>query len=110
MGTANADRISDFASGSDKLQLDDAAFTAIGAMGNFAAGDARFWASHPAARRHDANDRVVYNTSTGQLYYDADGSGSGRGAAHRHGAERPGRRGHRHRRDLTTLAARTRDA
>ena len=72
----NADRVSDFASGQDKLELDDAAFGAIGAMGNFAAGDARFWASS-AGVAHDANDRVLYNTSTGQLYYDADGNGSG---------------------------------
>lgn len=76
MGSTNADRVSDFASGADKLQLDDAAFRAIGAMGNFAAGDARFWASGNGAA-HDANDRVLYNTSTGQLYYDADGNGGG---------------------------------
>jgi Ca2+-binding RTX toxin-like protein len=76
MGTANADRVNDFASGSDKLALDDAAFTAVGAMGNFAAGDARFWSSSTGTA-HDANDRVIYNTSTGSLYYDADGSGAG---------------------------------
>jgi Ca2+-binding RTX toxin-like protein len=76
MGTANADRISDFASGQDKVQLEDGAFTAIGAMGNFAAGDARFWSSGTGTA-HDANDRVIYNTSTGQLYYDADGNGGG---------------------------------
>ena len=76
MGSANADRVSDFVSGQDKLQLDDAAFGAIGASGGFAAGDARFWASSSGAA-HDANDRVVYNTSTGQLYYDADGNGAG---------------------------------
>jgi Ca2+-binding RTX toxin-like protein len=79
MGTANADRISDFASGSEKLQLDDAAFTAIGAMGNFAAADARFKANSSGTAT-DTNDRVVFNTSTGQLYYDADGSGSGAAA------------------------------
>jgi Ca2+-binding RTX toxin-like protein len=76
MGTANADRVGDFTSGGDKLQLDDSAFTAIGATGNFAAGDGRFWASS-AGTAHDANDRVLYNTSTGQLYYDADGNGGG---------------------------------
>ena len=76
MGTANADQIGDFSSGSDKLHLDDAAFTAIGAMGNFAAADARFKANSSGTAT-DTNDRVVFNTSTGQLYYDADGSGSG---------------------------------
>ena len=76
MGTANADRISDFASGSDKLHLDDAAFAAIGAMGNFAAADARFKANSGGTAT-DTSDRVVFNTSTGQLYYDADGSGAG---------------------------------
>jgi Ca2+-binding RTX toxin-like protein len=67
----------DFVSGTDKLALDDAFFTAIGAGGNFAAGDARFWAAAGATSGHDANDRVVYNSSTGNLYYDADGNGAG---------------------------------
>jgi Ca2+-binding RTX toxin-like protein len=76
MGTANADRLSDFASGSDKLYLDDAEFTAIGTMGNFGAGDTRFKANDRGTAT-DTNDRVVFNTSTGQLYYDADGNGAG---------------------------------
>jgi Ca2+-binding RTX toxin-like protein len=74
---ANADRITDFVSASDKLLLDDAAFANIGAVGNFAAGDGRFWAAAGATSGHDANDRVIYNTSTGSLYYDGDGSGAG---------------------------------
>jgi Ca2+-binding RTX toxin-like protein len=77
MGTTNADRVSDFASGWDKVQLDDSAFTTIGAAGNFASGDGRFWSAAGATAGHDANDRVIYNQSTGSLYYDADGSGSG---------------------------------
>jgi hypothetical protein len=49
---------------------------ALGADGDFVAGDARFWASSTGLA-HDANDRVIYNTSTRGLYYDADGTGSG---------------------------------
>ena len=77
MGTANADRISDWTSGQDKVHLTDEAFAAIGGAGNFAAGDGRFWAAAGATSGHDANDRVIYNQTTGSLYYDADGNGSG---------------------------------
>ena len=73
----NADTVTDFVSGTDRLRFDDAAHTAIGATGNWAAGDGRFWSAAGATAGHDANDRVIYNTSTGALYYDADGSGAG---------------------------------
>jgi Ca2+-binding RTX toxin-like protein len=76
-GTANADRITDFAPGADKVALDDAGFAAIGNLGDFAAGDARFYAAAGASSGHDGDDRVIYDTSTGQLYYDADGNGTG---------------------------------
>jgi len=76
-GSANSDVVEDFATGVDKLQLEDSVFAAIGASGNFAAGDGRFWAAAGATSGHDANDRVIYNSSTGSLYYDADGSGAG---------------------------------
>jgi serralysin len=72
----NADTITDFAS-IDQLRFEDGAFTAIGATGTWAAGDARFWAGAGVTGGHDASDRVVYDTSTGALYYDADGSGAG---------------------------------
>ncbi len=74
---SNVDTVNDFVSATDKLAFDDAAFAAIGGLGNFAAGDARFFAGAGAAAGHDADDRVVYNTTTGALYYDADGSGAG---------------------------------
>jgi Ca2+-binding RTX toxin-like protein len=73
----NADLVSGFVSGADKLSLDDAAFSAIGAPGEFSAGDARFFSGAGATAGQDASDRLIYNTSTGALYYDADGSGAG---------------------------------
>src|SRR5437868_3521143 len=76
-GAANADTISTFGSDWDKIQLDAGAFANIGATGRFSGGDVRFYAAAGATSGHDADDRIVYNTSTGQLYYDADGSGPG---------------------------------
>src|SRR6185312_12842746 len=73
----NVDLISDFVSGADKAAFDNAVFTALGADGNFVAGDARFAAGAGFTSGHDASDRIVYNTTTGQLFYDADGSGAG---------------------------------
>ena len=75
-GTANVDRVSDFASGADKIVLDAAVMSALGANGAFAAGDGRF-AANSTGTAQDADDRVVFNTSTTQLFYDADGSGAG---------------------------------
>ena len=75
-GTSNADLVRDWASGSDKLLLDGAVMSALGATGNFAAGDARFKANSTGTAT-DASDRVIYNTSNGQVWYDADGNGAG---------------------------------
>jgi serralysin len=76
-GTANADRLLDFTSGSDKLRFDDAFHPGAGALGSLVAGDQRFWSAAGATAGHDATDRFVYDTTTGNLYYDADGNGSG---------------------------------
>jgi Ca2+-binding RTX toxin-like protein len=76
-GNNTRDTVTDFASGMDELLFDNAAMTALGANGAWAAGDGRFWAAAGATGGHDADDRLVYNTSNGNLYYDADGSGAG---------------------------------
>ena len=75
-GGGNADRVNDFASGSDKLLLDASVMSALGAAGGFSAGDARF-AANSTGTAQDSSDRVIYNTTTRQVFYDADGSGSG---------------------------------
>jgi Ca2+-binding RTX toxin-like protein len=76
-GAANADQVTDFVSATDRLNFDNAVLTEVGADGNFAAGDARFAAGAGFTSGRDASDRIVYDTSTGNLYYDADGSGTG---------------------------------
>ena len=76
-GSTNADTIVGFASGADKIVLDGRAHALLGANGNFAAGDARFVAGAGLSSGQDASDRVIYNTTTGQLFYDVDGNGAG---------------------------------
>jgi Ca2+-binding RTX toxin-like protein len=71
------DRITDFQSAMDELSLlsPDVQPNTSSA---FVSNDPRFYAASGATRGHDATDRVVYDTSTGNLYYDPDGSGSAR--------------------------------
>jgi Ca2+-binding RTX toxin-like protein len=72
LGAGNVDTIADFQSGIDKIALDDAIFAQIGGPGAFNAN--AFFAGSAA---HDADDRIIYNSATGQLFYDADGNGAG---------------------------------
>jgi Ca2+-binding RTX toxin-like protein len=69
----NADWIADFVKGQDKLVLDDDVFAGIGVGTvegvNMVAGAFRLGAAQ------DADDRILYDTSTGGLYYDPDGAG-----------------------------------
>ncbi|HEX6363996.1 MAG TPA: calcium-binding protein, partial [Albitalea sp.] len=74
----NYDRVFGFESGTDRLLLDDVAFTEAGALSQFSVGDPRFHAAAGAVRGQDADDRIIYNASNGTLHYDADGSGPGR--------------------------------
>ena len=67
----NVDRITDFNVVADTIHLDDAIFTALagGALAASAFKDV-------AIAAKDAGDRILYNSDTGNLYYDADGSGA----------------------------------
>ena len=70
LGSGNVDQIADFLSGTDRIALDDAIFSGIGTPGSFSAN--AFVVGTAAA---DADDRIIYDSATGQLYYDADGAG-----------------------------------
>lgn len=71
-GTTNVDRIADFNAVDDRIAVDNAVFTRVGAVG--AIGRGAFYAGHAA---HDSSDRIIYDESNGHLLYDADGNGSG---------------------------------
>jgi len=57
----------------DIIQLDDAFFAAIGPTLT-----ADEFVSGAKAKALDANDFLLYDTKTGTLSYDADGSGAGK--------------------------------
>ncbi len=72
--TANLDKITDFSAVDDVIHLENTGiFTALGsARGTLST--AKFWAS-TTGKAHDTNDRILYNTRTGELFYDPDGTG-----------------------------------
>lgn len=69
VGAANLDQITDFSAAEDKVEFDTSVFNqlALGVLpaSSFVSGSAAL----------DADDFVVYNPTTGILYYDADGNG-----------------------------------
>ncbi len=73
LGAGNVDQVFGFTNAVDRIALGNAIFGAgIGAPGAFNAN--AFYAGTAA---HDADDRIIYNSATGQLFFDADGSGAG---------------------------------
>jgi cysteinyl-tRNA synthetase len=69
-GTKNVDKITDFAHNVDTIALDHTVFTAAGAVGDLQS--AAFW---QGTKAHDASDHVIYDSATGAIYYDPDGTG-----------------------------------
>ena len=72
---SNLDNIIDFTTGSDEIQLSKAIFKAFTATGDLS--EAAFYTSADVVKGHDLDDRIIYNSTTGVLYYDADGNGKG---------------------------------
>jgi Ca2+-binding RTX toxin-like protein len=68
-GNTETDRITDFVSGTDRIELDSKLFKAI-TVGTL--GTAGFLLGTAATT---AAQRLIYDQSKGALYYDADGSG-----------------------------------
>ncbi|MGO4705690.1 hypothetical protein AB4072_07930 [Microvirga sp. 2MCAF38] len=71
LSSANVDRITDFSVAEDNFHLAKSIFKGIGSKGQLA--KKAFWVGEKA---HDANDRIIYDKTTGDLSFDADGTGA----------------------------------
>ena len=60
----------------DRLVFDDAVFASLGTVGSTINASA-FVAGAGLTVGQDADDRLVFDTAAGNLYYDVDGSGTG---------------------------------
>jgi len=71
-GTTNVDSIADFnANNTDAIRLSQAIFGGIGAT-----LDAAEFLSVAGGAASNASQRIIFDTNTGNLYYDADGNGA----------------------------------
>jgi len=70
LGGTNIDTIGDFNVVDDSIHLDRTIFAGIAANGALAAGAFRI-----GIAALDADDRIVYDAATGNLWYDRDGAG-----------------------------------
>jgi Ca2+-binding RTX toxin-like protein len=76
--STNVDLITDFNVADDTIQLENAIFTAIGSAGALAG--AKF-IKNTTGIAGDNDDRIIYETDTGKLFYDSNGKVSG-GSVH----------------------------
>ncbi|MCE7913305.1 MAG: hypothetical protein DYH15_01230 [Nitrosomonas sp. PRO4] len=70
--TGHIDAITDYDVPNDTILLDNAVFAALGPAGTLPGAQFRI-----GANALDANDHIIYNSLTGALLYDANGSGVG---------------------------------
>ncbi|WP_342151610.1 hypothetical protein [Methylorubrum sp. SB2] len=73
LGNGNVDRLTDFDSAADTIQLSEAIFAAL-SPGEL---DEDVFRDVGAGETVDADTRIVYDSRSGALSYDADGSGRG---------------------------------
>jgi len=71
--STDVDRISVFWAVDDLIRLDNDFYTAF-LTENVALTSAAFHSGGGVTLAHDATDRIIYNTTTGNLYYDPDGT------------------------------------
>lgn len=74
LSKTNIDTITDFLTNVDRLELDDAVFKKF--IGDSNLSD-NFVSGGAGVKALDTNDYLIFNTASGALFYDADGSGKG---------------------------------
>ncbi|WP_084021028.1 calcium-binding protein, partial [Microvirga flocculans] len=78
LGPSNVDRVTDFVLNQDLIVLSRSVFTTFGSAGSTssltALSSAAFTIGTQAAT---AEHRIIYDSATGNLFYDADGNGAG---------------------------------
>jgi Ca2+-binding RTX toxin-like protein len=72
--STNVDSLLDLNVADDRLELENSVFTKLTVPGVLSSSNFRANTSGTAS---DSNDYVLYETDTGKLFYDADGSGAG---------------------------------
>ena len=74
LGATNIDKITDFNFVNDTIRLENSIFNAIVGVGVLTAAQFTANASGTAS---DSNDRIIYETDTGKLFYDSNGKAAG---------------------------------
>lgn len=72
-GSKNVDTISGFSVKDDMIAIDHLVYRGIGSVGDL---DEEAFQINRTGKAEDRSDRVIYNEKTGDLFFDADGSGS----------------------------------
>jgi Ca2+-binding RTX toxin-like protein len=72
--SANVDKIKDFKVADDTIRLDNAVFKSLGLDGDLSS---KAFVKNKTGKAADKFDRIIYETDTGKLFYDADGTGKG---------------------------------
>jgi Ca2+-binding RTX toxin-like protein len=73
-GHRNIDTITDFSTAGDMIVIDHLIYRGIGPTGDL---DANAFYVSTTGRAHDRSDRIIYDSKSGELFFDADGNGKG---------------------------------
>jgi len=74
LSASNIDTITDFNVAADTIQLSRTVFGAIAGSGILSLAQ---FAANASGTAQDSSDRVIYETDTGKLFYDSNGSAAG---------------------------------